>query len=140
MNFLLDTNVVSEWVKPRPNAGMVKWLAEADEDRIFLSVVTLGELQYGVERLAPGERRKRLEEWLEAELKDRFEERVVGVDEEIAVTWGKLLAKLDRTGRPMGVADGFLAATAMARGMALVTRNVEDFLAVDVELVNPWNE
>ena len=64
MSFLLDTNVVSEWVRPRPDAGVVAWLAEADEDRVFISVVTLAELRYGIERLTAGQRRRRLDEWL----------------------------------------------------------------------------
>ncbi len=138
MNYLLDTNVVSEWTKPRPNAGVVQWLAEADEDRIFLSVVTLGELQYGVERLAPGAKRKQLAEWLEGELRGRFEKRVVEIDEGVAVAWGKLLAAADAAGRPMAALDGFLAATALAKGMTVVTRNKQDFAAAGVGTLNPW--
>ena len=73
MSFLLDTNVVSEWVKPRPHPGVITWLAEADEDRVFLSVVTLAELRHGVERMAAGSRRARLDVWLREELPLRFE-------------------------------------------------------------------
>jgi predicted nucleic acid-binding protein len=76
MNFLLDTTVVSEWVKTRPNRGVIAWLAEADEARVFMSVVTLAELRYGIERIAPGRRRKRLDEWVRSELLLRFEGRV----------------------------------------------------------------
>ena len=78
MNFLLDTNAVSEWVKPRPNPGLIGWMESADEDRIFISVVSLAELHYGVERMAAGRRRSRLEQWLQHELPLRFESRIGG--------------------------------------------------------------
>lgn len=139
MNFLLDANVVSEWMKPRPNLGVVEWLAAADEDRLFLSVVTLAELRYGVERLPAGRKRAQLQEWLETELAGRFERRVMVVDEAVANTWGKLLAKADTAGRPLGAMDGFLAATAAVHNMALVTRNEMDFAAAAIETFNPWS-
>jgi len=139
VNFLLDTNIVSEWAKPRPNVGVVRWLAEADEDRTFLSVITLGELEYGVERLAAGAKRKRLEEWVGTELKERFAGRVVVIDEEIASAWGRLLAKAESLGRPMGTMDGFLGATAQVKGMTLVTRDERGFQGSGVETFNPWS-
>jgi predicted nucleic acid-binding protein len=80
VNFLLDTNAVSEWVKPRPNPGLIGWMESADEDRIFLSVISLAELRYGVERIAAGRRRSRLEQWLQHELPLRFEGRILPVD------------------------------------------------------------
>ena len=80
MTFLLDTMVVSEWVRPRPDRGVVAWLAAADEDRIFMSVVSLAELRYGIERMAAGNRRKRLDEWLRDELPLRFEGRLLSID------------------------------------------------------------
>lgn len=140
MNFLLDTNVVSEWVKPRPNPGVVEWLATEDEDRQFLSVATLAELSYGVERLPGGRKRAQLQEWLETELTDRFEGRLVVIDEAVAATWGKLLANADAAGRPLGAMDGFLAATAVVHQMTLVTRNEMDFAAAGIKTCNPWSE
>ncbi len=140
MNFLLDTNVVSEWVKPRPNPGVIEWLASADEDRLFLSVVTLAELRYGVERLPAGRKGAQLQEWLETELRSRFERRVVVIDETVAALWGKLLAKADAVGRPLGAMDGFLAATAAAHQLTLVTRNEIDFAAAGIKTFNPWSE
>lgn len=138
MSFLLDTNVVSEWVRPRPDAGVVAWLAEADEDRVFISVVTLAELRYGIERLAAGQRRRRLDEWLREELPLRFEGRVLPIDAAIADAWGRLTASMEATGRPIAVADAFIAATAEAHGLALVTRNVSDFEATVKSVMNPW--
>jgi toxin FitB len=140
VNFLLDTNVVSEWVKPRPNPGVIEWLASADEDRLFLSVATLAELRYGVERLPAGRTSAQLQEWLETELRSRFEGRVVAIDEAVAALWGKLLAKADAVGKPLGAMDGFLAATVAAHQMTLVTRNEMDFAAAGIKTFNPWSE
>jgi predicted nucleic acid-binding protein len=139
VSFLLDTNVVSEWVRPRPDPGVVAWLAEADEDRIFISVVSLAELRYGIERLAAGQRRRRLDEWLREDLPLRFEGRVLPIDTLIADTWGRLTALREASGRPIGAADAFIAATAEARDLTLVTRNVPDFERTVRAIVNPWN-
>lgn len=138
MSFLLDTNVVSEWVKPRPDPGVIAWLAEIDEDRVFLSVVTLAELRHGVERMADGSRRARLDEWLGHELPLRFEGRLLGIDETVADAWGRLVAARDGAGRPMSVMDAFIVATAHVHALALVTRNGADFEASVAEIVNPW--
>jgi toxin FitB len=140
VNFLLDTNVVSEWVKPRPNPGVIEWLASADEDRLFLSVATLAELRYGVERLPAGRKSAQLQEWLETELRSRFEGRVVAIDETVAALWGKLLAKADAVGKPLGAMDGFLAATAAAHQVTLVTPNEMDFAGAGIKTFNPWSE
>ena len=140
MSFLLDTNVVSEWVRPRPDHGVVSWLAEADEDSVFISVVTLAELRYGIERMAAGQRRRRLDEWLREELPLRFEGRVLPIDATIADTWGRLTALSETSGRPIGAADAFIAATAEARDLTLVTRNVSDFERTVKAVVNPWTD
>src|ERR1017187_10602517 len=89
MNFLLDTNAVSEWVKPRPNPGLIGWMEAADEDRMFLSVVSLAELHYGVELMAAGGRRSRLEQWLQHELPLWFGKRNLPVDTNVAQAWGR---------------------------------------------------
>jgi toxin FitB len=136
-NYLLDTNAVSEWVKPRPNPGLIRWMEAADEDRIFLSVITLAELTYGVERMAAGARRSRLERWLVQELPLRFENRILPVDEKIAEAWGKTVTRSEAAGRPVGVMDAFLAATAEVHRLTLVTRNVGHFLLLKA-VVNPW--
>jgi toxin FitB len=138
MSYLLDTATVSEWTKPRPDPGVVRWLAEVDEDQTYLSVATITELRYGVERLATGRRRAALESWLEGELLDRFEERLLPVDREVADAWGRLLARLERRGRPLGGRDALIAATAECRDLQVVTRNVADFEPTGVPVVNPW--
>ena len=93
MSFLLDTNVVSEWTKPRPNSGVITWLEQADEDRVFLSVATLAELRHGTERLSTAARRKQLNSWLRDELPLRFETRILPVTTQIADVWGRLIAR-----------------------------------------------
>jgi toxin FitB len=138
MSFLLDTNVVSEWMKPRPNPGVVAWLAAADEDRTFLSVITLTELRYGIERMADGNRRKRLEGWLTVELPLRFEGRILPIDPSVADVCGTVVARSEAVGRRMEVMDAFLAATAEVHRLTVVTRNASDFLAVVRNVLNPW--
>lgn len=138
MSFLLDTNVVSEWVKPRPDPGVIAWLADVDEDRVFLSVVTLAELRHGVERLADGNRRRHLDAWLRDELPLRFEGRVLSVDQAIADHWGEVVARREAAGRPIGIMDAFVAATANVYGLKLVTRNESDFRSAVKEMINPW--
>lgn len=139
MNFLLDTNVVSEWVKPSPHAGVVAWLEQVDEDRVYLSVVTLAELRHGTERLADGQKRRQLERWLEHDLPLRFEKRILSIDPAIADACGKVVARSEAQGRPIGAMDAFLAATAEVHRLTLVTRNTSHFAAVIKSLVNPWS-
>ena len=138
MSFLLDTNVVSEWVRPRPDAGVVAWLAEADEDRVFISIVTLAELRYGIDRMATSQRRRRLDAWLRNELPLRFEGRVLPVDAAIADAWGRLTSLREASGRPLAAMDAFIAATVDVHGLTLVTRNVSDFDRTVRAIVNPW--
>ena len=140
MNFLLDTNLVSEWTKPHPNPGVVSWLADADEDRVFISVVTIAELRHGVERLAIGRRRKRLNEWIEGELLFRFDGRILPIDAATADAWGRIVAHREGLGRPIGAMDAFIAATAQVHKLTLATRNQTDFKASVAAVVNPWSE
>ena len=138
MNLLLDTNLISEWSKPNPNAGVVSWLADADEDRIYMSVVTLAELRHGIERLAAGRRRKRLNAWLEDELLQRFGDRVLPIDAAVADSWGRIVARRETLGRPIGAMDALIAATAQVHDLTLATRNEIDFDSVVSAIVNPW--
>jgi hypothetical protein len=137
MNFLLDTNAVSEWVKPKPDAGLMRWMASADEDRVFLSVISLAELRYGVERMPTGTRRSRLERWLRDELPLRFERRILAVDDKVAEAWGRTVSRSEAMGRAMGAMDAFLSATAEVHGLTLVTRNTSHFRLLKTVL-NPW--
>lgn len=138
MTFLLDTNVLSEPFKPRPDPGVLGWLAETDEDRMYISVVSLAEIRRGIELLELGNRRGRLESWLVEELPLRFERRVITIDAEIADVWGAFMARARRSGIGLGAMAAFLAATASVHGLTLVTRNTSDFVRLGINLLNPW--
>jgi toxin FitB len=138
MSYLLDTNAISEWVKPQPDPGIVRWFDEVDEDRSYLSVITLGELRKGVDRLASGRRRDRLEQWLTSELPDRFGDRMLPVDLAIANEWGRALAHAEKAGTAVGGIDTLIAATAKVHGLQVVTRNVAHFRYLGVAVISPW--
>jgi predicted nucleic acid-binding protein len=139
VNYLLDTNVISEWQKPSPSPRVVDWLTEVDEDRVYLSVVTLAELRLGVDLMPEGRKKSRLDEWLRADLPLRFEERVLAIDVAVANAWGMIVARLRRTGRQIAPMDALLAATAQIHGLVLVTRNTPDFTDAGITLLNPWD-
>jgi len=139
MNFLLDTNVLSEPMKERPNSGILSWLSQANEDEVFVSVVTITELRYGVERLATGKRRERLDGWLRNDLIARFAGRILPVDLRIADACGGLMVRSESMGRPLEARDAFIAATAEVHGLILVTRNPSDFEPTVKAIVSPWN-
>jgi toxin FitB len=139
VNFLLDTMAISEGMKPKPNRGLARWLAETDEDRLFLSVVTFAEIRAGIERLAQGPQRLRLEAWLTQQLLVRFEYRIIPISLAISDAWGRITARCLASGRPIAVMDAFLAATAEVHAFSLVTRNVSHFSHLGVPLENPWN-
>ena len=139
MNYLLDTNVVSEWTRPRPNPHVVRWLADVDEDRVYLSVLTVAEIERGVRLLPASRKRDRLAAWLTHDLTDRFAGRILTVTVEVAREWGAVSARTERAGRPMGAMDAFFAATALVGGLCLVTRNEDDFASSGVRVFNPWS-
>jgi hypothetical protein len=138
VNFLIDTNVISEMTRPRPDERVISFLHEADEDRLLLSVVTLAELRRGVALKAEGAAKRKLQAWLTNDLAERFAGRIVDIDRQIADCWGELMASAKRRGLALHVMDGFLAATAVARQLTLVTRNVRDFESFDVPVFDPW--
>lgn len=140
MRFLLDTNVVSEWTKPQPDGGVAAFLAAQNEDSLFLSVVTLAELRRGVQRLPEGRRQRRLDAWLRDELPARFAGRLLGIDATTADAWGRIIARREWAGRPMGAMDGWIAAIVTVHDLGLVTRNEADFAGAVERIVNPWAE
>ena len=139
MSYLLDTNVVSEWTRPRPDPGVLAWLDAVDEDRVFLSVVTLAELRRGVARLPAGAKRDRLDDWLRRDLLLRFEDRILPVDPDVADSWGEIVAARDAMGRPLAAMDALVAATTIVHRLTLVTRNEMDFQLTLGPIVNPWS-
>lgn len=138
MTYLLDTCVVSELVARSPNQGVVDWVDTTDDRQLFLSVITIGEIARGVERLPESQRKQVLYEWLDTELTERFAGRILALDYDVMRRWGRLVAELERAGQSQSVMDSLIAATALHSGMTLVTRNLHDFHATGVALLNPW--
>lgn len=134
MSYLIDTNVLSELRRRDPDVNVVRWMADRPATTLYLSVLTLGELRKGVEGLPEGNRKRRLLDWLEVELPTFFAGRILPVDATLAVRWGRLLAQ---AGRPLPAIDSLLAATALAHGLTLVTRNLRDFQHPDLTVLDP---
>ena len=135
--FLLDTNVPSELVRPRPEPRVKTWVAAQSIDALFMSAVSFGELRRGIILRTPGKRRTELELWLETDLSILFSGRILPVTKEIADRWGVLDATCQLQGTPANAIDGMIAATALEDGLIVVTRNVKDFAGLSVEILNP---
>jgi toxin FitB len=140
LSFLLDTNVISEGARPRPDDRVMEWLASVDEANLYLSVISLAELRHGVERLDDGRRKSSLDRWLAEDLPRRFEDRLLQIDLATAEHWGRVVARAQAGGRPIGAMDAFLAATAEQHQLTLVTRNLRDYRGTNVRLFNPWSD
>ena len=138
MRLLLDTNVLSEVTRPAPDARVLEWLDGLDEDRSFISVVSIAEIRRGVALMDEGRKREALAEWLAQDLPRRFEQRVLPVDEPVALAWGDLMGLAKRRGRGLSSMDGLIAATAISRELTLATRNTKDFEGFGLELFDPW--
>ncbi|MBX5200223.1 type II toxin-antitoxin system VapC family toxin [Rhizobium sp. NZLR1] len=138
MRLLLDTNVLSEVTKPKPDAHVLQWLDRLDEDRSFISIVSVAEIRRGVALMDEGRKRDALAEWLARDLTQRFEHRIIPVDESVALAWGDLMGHAKRSGRGLPSMDGLIAATAVAHDLTLATRNSKDFDGLGIELINPW--
>lgn len=136
--FLLDTNVDSELMAAAPASQVLHWLAAQRTDLLFLSVIALGELRKGVERLDAGRKKERLARWLAEDLPAQFIGRMIPLDWAVAVRWGEMMAQAERRGRPRPAIDLQIAATADHLGLTLVTRNVADFADLGPEIINPW--
>jgi predicted nucleic acid-binding protein len=136
--YLLDTCVVSELIARRPEPRVLAWIDSVDPDRVHLSVLTIGEIWKGIEKMRNAERKKALESWLQDDLLVRFQDRIVSLDIGILTRWGVLTGGLEAKGTPMPAIDSLLAATALQRSFVLVTRNESDFLRSGAEILNPW--
>ena len=140
MKYLLDTCVLSELVTKQPEPKVVEFVDSLDPDDVYLSVITIGEIVKGIEKLPTSRRKQELHAWLKEDLLSRFQGKIIPIDEDVIVGWGFLTARAEAAGRPMPAIDSLIAATAQANNLTLVTRNVEDFNASGVEIVNPWEE
>ncbi len=138
--FLLDTNIPSEMLRPRPNANVAAWLQRQVSGMLFASVVTMGELHRGITLLAErSSRRAELERMIHEKVPAWFHDRILPVTRTIAERWGVLDGERQLAGRPLNIADGMIAATALQHGLTLVTRNTKDFADLGLVLLNPWD-
>lgn len=135
---VLDTNVVSEMMKPSPSATVVDWLNRQEAVELYLTSVTIGEVSYGLRLLPRGERRSRVEQAFENVLSRAFLGRILDFDERAAEHYGDLMARRREMGRPLAILDGQIAAIARAHGAAVATRNVRDFVGCDVIVIDPF--
>jgi predicted nucleic acid-binding protein len=136
--FLLDTNIISALVKPKPEPQVTVWIESVDESLLYLSVLTLGEIRKGIALLREASRRVALEAWLNSDLALRFAQRILPIDQAVADRWGQITAHASIAKSPLPVIDGLLAATALDHNLTLVTRNTKDVAATGVAVFNPW--
>ena len=137
--FLLDTNVVSEAIKPAPNIKLLSWLESHAGTDGYLSVLTLGEIEQGIVRSPSPKRAEKLALWLEHDLLPLFERRILPLDKRVMQTWGRVTGGALNEGRPTSYPDSLLAATAITHNLVLVTRNTKDVEALPVQVLNPWD-
>ncbi len=137
MSFLIDTNVISEAERPRPDQHVLSWIRNQDEPRLYLSAVSIGEIKKGAERLDSAQKKAHILTWLE-EVRSRFSGRILSLSEETFLVWGRLYADLQRRGIVRPSFDSLLEATALEHDLILVTRNVRNFQGSSATILNPW--
>ena len=136
--FLLDTNVISELIRPKPEPRVCSWLETVDEGLLYLSVLTIGEIRKGISSVSNSTRRTKLEAWLDHDLAIRFSGRVLPIDQAVADRWGRLAGNAAAKRSPLPVIDGLLAATALQSDLVLVTRDTSHVATTGVPFFNPW--
>lgn len=139
MNYLLDTCVMSELVKATPDENVINWINNTPDERLFLSVITIGEIRKGLTKLPDSKKKYRLTNWLNT-LLENYEARIYPVDLAVAESWGTIQGKAENNGTPVASVDGLIAAVAQTHNLIIVTRNEKDFAATNVTIVNPWKE
>jgi toxin FitB len=138
MKYLLDTKVISELVAKQPNPGVIQWVDNLEPGSEYLSVVTIGEIRKGIEKLPASSYKETLRNWLNDELLARFNGRILVLDVPVMLLWGELTGRLERLGRPLSALDSLIAALALYHNCIVVTRNESDFNDSGVTIINPW--
>jgi len=139
MKYLLDTCVISELVAKKTNPKVINWIDSIDPDSAYLSVITIGEIRKGIEKLPDSRRKTTLHSWLIEELLARFSGRILPIDSEVVLMWGQLIGSLESDGKKMAAIDSLIAATALYNHCSLVTRNETDFKHTGIAIINPWD-
>lgn len=137
---ILDTNIVSEMMKPVPSKAVLNWVDQREAIQLFITTITIAEIAYGLHALPDGHRRKSLEEAFNRAIMDAFRHRILPFEEASAHIYGKIMGDRKKLGRPFSVPDGQIAAIALSQGFSLATRNVRDFSNCDIDLMNPFEE
>jgi len=138
MKYLLDTCAISELVKKKPSRKVLQWIQGCEEDAIYISVLTIGEIQKGIAKLADSQRKTKIQHWLDHDLHNRFSGRIIPITEEIASTWGLIVAKAEAEGKPIPSVDSLIAATAISHNLTVITRNIQDMVGTGARILNPW--
>jgi predicted nucleic acid-binding protein len=135
MHYLIDTNVISETIRARPDKHLMAWFKTVPDEALYVSALSIGEIRKGIQKNHDSQKREKLRQWLENNLMQSFENRIISIDLAVAERWGKLVAAINR---PLAVVDSLLAATALHHDLILVTRNVKDFNFPGLDVFNPW--
>lgn len=138
MNYILDTNVVSELIKKQPHPQVVQWVDDQDSARLYLSVITIGEIRKGIEKLPPSSRKETLHEWLTSQLLVRFDGRILPLTTAVMLRWGEMAGRLETEGSVLSALDSFIAALALEGDLTIATRNGDDFRGTGARVFNPW--
>ncbi len=138
MNYLLDTNIISELISKSPNQKVIDFIRSLNEENLYLSVITIGEIKSGIEKLQNSRKKETLLHWLENELLVRFCGRIVPIDTDVMLKWGAIQNRLKQIGKLLPIMDSLIGATAEVHNFVLVTRNEKDFQNLDIEIVNPF--
>ncbi len=138
MSYLLDTCVLSELIKPQPDQNVAAWIEKIQESHLYISAITMGEIQKGISKLDNSKKKQSLQIWLEQDLAARFSGRILSVDTEISIEWGNMQGQAIRSGTTVPVIDSLIAATAKCHNLTLVTRNLDDFKNLPINLINAW--
>lgn len=137
MKYLLDTCVISEFVKPVPHKNVISWIKDISSEMLFLSVVTIGEIRKGITKLPDSKKKQELSLWLNT-LLGEYKERIIPIDLMVADTWGIIQGNAEKNGKPMATIDGLISSTAYTHNLTLITRNEEDFTISKIPIINPW--
>lgn len=136
--YLIDTCIFSELIKKKPDPSVIRWVSERDESLFSVSVLTLGEIKKGIEKLPDIQRQKKLNAWFYDFMIPRYRNRLISIDESVAIAWGDIVAKTSKTGRVLPTIDSLIAASAIVHQLTIVTRNIKDFEGLNIPLINPW--
>lgn len=136
--WLLDTNVISELRRPRPDPGVVSFISEQALESLHISVVSLAEIRYGIERVTEPGRRVELSSWLSNRVRPMFENRILPISEEVMLTWRLLVEEGRKAGHTYSQPDLIIAATALQSGFTVVTRDISEFARARAAFYDPW--